>query len=206
MTLLEMTYPVRDPDGTWIGAVRALVDANDLYTVLAPVRVGRTGHAVLLRATDGLVLASDESERILKTTYPGFDSLRAALEGFPIGESGQALFGRSRFKRGYWTIPEVNGVEPARLVGFSPIDQRRRQVAGRGRAGPLGGPRPDPDAHPLSLDPLHRRLRDRDPARALLLLQARAAGDGGEAPPARGARARGDADGRRGLISPKSAR
>ncbi len=123
MTLLEMTYPVRDPEGTWIGTVRALVDANDLYTVLAPVRVGRTGHAVLLRATDGLVLASDESERILKTTYPGFDSLRAALEGFPIGESAQALFGRSRLKRGYWTIPEVKGMEPARLVGFSPIDQ-----------------------------------------------------------------------------------
>ncbi len=122
MTLIELTYPVRAPDGTWIGVVRALLDANDLYTVLAPVRVGRTGHAVLLRATDGLVLASDESERILKATYPGFDSLRAAIEGFPIGESGQALFGRSRFKRGYWTIPELKGIEPARLVGFSPID------------------------------------------------------------------------------------
>ncbi len=121
-TLFELTHPVRGPDGSGIGAVRALVDANDLYTVLAPVRVGRTGHAVLLRATDGLVLASDESERILKTTYPGFDALRAALEGFPIGEPGEALFGRSRFHRGYWTIPAVKGMEPARLVGFSPID------------------------------------------------------------------------------------
>jgi hypothetical protein len=123
VTLFERVYPVRDPDGTWVGAVRALVDANDLYTVLAPVRVGRTGHAVLLRATDGLVLASDESERILKIVYPGFESLRAALEGFPIAEPGEALFGRSRSNRGYWTIPEVKGVEPARLVGFSPVDR-----------------------------------------------------------------------------------
>jgi hypothetical protein len=122
LTLLGISYPVRDPNGNWIGTLRALVDATDIYTVLAPVRVGRTGHAVLLRATDGLVLASDESERNLKTTYPGFDALRAALEGFPIGEPGQALFGRSRFQRGYWTIPQVTGVEPARLVGFSPVD------------------------------------------------------------------------------------
>jgi len=132
LTLLDLAYPVRAADGTWLGAVRTLVDANDLYTVLAPVRIGRTGHAVLVRASDGLVLASDESERILKTTLPGFDSLRSAMEGFPIAESGQALFGRARLHRGYWTIPEVKMqaedgrtaiVEPPRLVGFSPVDQ-----------------------------------------------------------------------------------
>jgi hypothetical protein len=130
--VLELAYPVRARDGAWVGAVRTLVDATDLYTVLAPVRVGRTGHATLLRATDGLVLASDESERILKATYPGFESLRNAMEGFPIAEHGQAIFGRPRFNRGYWTVPEVHAdakdqktplVEPARLVGFSPIDQ-----------------------------------------------------------------------------------
>ena len=84
LTLLELAYPVRGTDGATIGALRALIDANDLYTVLAPVRVGVTGHAVLVRSTDGLVLASDESERILKATLPGFDSLRSAMEGFPI--------------------------------------------------------------------------------------------------------------------------
>jgi hypothetical protein len=131
LTLLDLAYPIRDADGPLLGVVRALLDANDLYTVLAPVRVGTTGHAILVRASDGLVLASDESERILKMTLPGFDSLRSAMEGFPIGESGQALFGRSRLHRGYWTLPEARGqdggrdvlVEPARLVGFSPVDQ-----------------------------------------------------------------------------------
>jgi hypothetical protein len=129
-TLLELAYPVHNGSGATIGAVRALLDANDLYTVLAPVRVGTTGHAILVRSTDGLILASDESERILKTTLPGFDSLRSAMEGFPIAESGQALFGRARLHRGYWTLPEVRGedarnvmIEPARLVGYSPVDQ-----------------------------------------------------------------------------------
>jgi hypothetical protein len=132
LALLEVAYPVRRPDGAWIGAVRALLDASDLYTVLAPVRVGRTGHAVLLRSTDGLILASDESERILKMVFPGWDSLQGALEGFPLAEPGEALFGRTRLRRGYWTLPEVKGktddgkelvIEPTRLVGFSPIDQ-----------------------------------------------------------------------------------
>jgi hypothetical protein len=132
VNLLEITFPVRSPDNVWLGAVRALLDASDLYTVLAPVRVGRTGHASLIRSTDGMILASDESERILKMPFPGFDSLRNAVEGFPLGESGEQIFGRTGPHRGYWTIPDVRGkgedgravlVEPARLVGFSPIDQ-----------------------------------------------------------------------------------
>jgi hypothetical protein len=132
MALFEIVYPVRDADGVFLGATRALVDAMDLYAVLGPVRVGRTGHAVLLRATDGLVLASDESERILKTPLPGFDSLRSALDGFPLGDSGRQLFGTAGQRRGYWTIPDVKLpgaageppiVEPSRLVGFSPVDQ-----------------------------------------------------------------------------------
>jgi hypothetical protein len=131
-TLLSIAFPVRSRDDVWLGAVRALLDASDLYTVLAPVRIGRTGHAALIRATDGMVLASDESERILKTPLPGFDSLRNALEGFPLGESGQQIFGRTGPHRGYWTIPDVKAkdesgrevlIEPARLVGFSPVDQ-----------------------------------------------------------------------------------
>jgi hypothetical protein len=130
--LFELAYPVRDSAGVFIGVTRALVDASDLYTVLAPVRIGRTGHAALVRATDGLVLASDESERILAVPLPGFDLLRSAVEGFPLGESGRQLFGAAGQRRGYWTIPEVRVdgpdgkptiKEPARLVGFSPVDQ-----------------------------------------------------------------------------------
>jgi len=132
VTLFEIVFPVRNPEDVRLGAIRALFDAGELYTVLAPVRIGRTGHASLIRSTDGMVLASDESERILKMPLPGFDSLRNAVEGFPLGDSAQQIFGRTGPRRGYWTIPDVKGkdeggrdvlVEPARLVGFSPVDQ-----------------------------------------------------------------------------------
>ena len=132
LAVFEVAVPVRDRDGTLVGAARALVDLADLYAGLGPVRIGRTGHAVLVRASDGLVLASDETERVLVSPLPGFPSLRSAIEGFPLAESGRQLFGSAAQRRGYWTVPEVREpgtegrpvlVEPARLVGFAPIDQ-----------------------------------------------------------------------------------
>jgi hypothetical protein len=116
--VLDIAYGVRDPaDGRFLGAVFAQVDTTDLYGVLAPVRVGRTGHAVLLRSTDGLILASDESEAVLKRPFSGFDFIQAAIAE----------------RQGYWTIPArtVPGQQPgaearaesARLVGFSPVEQ-----------------------------------------------------------------------------------
>jgi hypothetical protein len=132
LNLFQIALPVRNSEDVWMGTVRALLNAADLYSVLAPVRIGRTGHASLLRSTDGLVLASDESERILKVPLPGFESLRNASEGFPMAQPGQEIFGRARLHHGYWTLPEVKAkdeagremvVEPSRLVGFSPIDQ-----------------------------------------------------------------------------------
>jgi hypothetical protein len=132
VSLLEIAFPVRGAAGAPLGAVRMLLNAADLYTVLAPVRIGRTGHATLVRATDGLVLASDDTDRVLKQPLPGFEQLRNAMEGFPLGQSGQELFGGSGLRRGYWTIPEVRSksedgqkftVEPARIAGYSPVDQ-----------------------------------------------------------------------------------
>jgi hypothetical protein len=131
MAALELGYPVLDEDGLFRGAVRGLLDARDLYGVLAPVRVGRTGHATLIRATDGMILASDEGDRILHAAFPGFPSLSGAVEGFPLAADGEAIFGKARIRRGYWTVQEVKKevegrqvvVEPARVVGFSPVDQ-----------------------------------------------------------------------------------
>jgi hypothetical protein len=130
---IEFGYPIHDDEGLFKGAVRGLVDASSLYGVLAPVRVGRTGHATLVRVSDGMVLASDEVDRNLAATFPGFESLVGAVEGFPLAADGQAIFGKARIRRGYWTIQEVTAevegrqivVEPARVVGFSPVDQIR---------------------------------------------------------------------------------
>jgi hypothetical protein len=132
LPLLDLAYPVRGPDGQWRGAVRAVLDAGDLYGVLAPVRIGRTGHALLLRSTDGIILASDESDRTLEQPLPGFASLDGARRGFPMEDRGEMLFGRLAQRRGYWTIPEIKGkgasgpqsvLARARLVGYAPVDQ-----------------------------------------------------------------------------------
>ena len=109
--MFEIDVPIRDStDGHLLGAVRALYDASDLYSVLASVRVGRTGHAVLMRSTDGLVLAADESSRVLKDRFPGFEYIGVAR----------------RESRGFWTVPSVHSGEidePPRIVGFASVEQ-----------------------------------------------------------------------------------
>ena len=109
--MFEIDVPIRDvTDGHPIGALRALYDASDLYSVLASVRVGRTGHAVLMRTADGLVLAADESSRVLKERFPGFEYIAVAR----------------RENRGFWTIPAVRSgevEEPPRIVGFASVEQ-----------------------------------------------------------------------------------
>ncbi len=117
VALLDIGYPVDLADGRRLGAVYAVVDALDLYAVLAPVRVGRTGHALLLRAKDGLILASDESNKVLQDPYPGFAAIEAAM----------------RERRAFWVVPEVQQrpkdggtptlIEPTRLVGYSQVEQ-----------------------------------------------------------------------------------
>ncbi len=107
----DLAWPVLDADGVLRGAVRAVADAADLYGVLAPVRIGATGHAELARAADGMVLASDEGARVLATAVPGFQYLRAAMAE----------------RRGYWRVPELrlaDGTrERERLLGWSAIEQ-----------------------------------------------------------------------------------
>jgi len=113
--VFEIAYAVYDDQGQWLGAVHALMDAGDLYAVLAPVRIGRTGHADLIRSSDGLVLASDNTALELSRVHPGFAAIQAA----------------QRERRGFWIVPESEETledgsmrrEPRRLLGYSLIDQ-----------------------------------------------------------------------------------
>lgn len=116
LPVLELAWPVLSPDGAFLGALRALIDASDVYGVLAPVRVGRTGHAELVRSTDGLVLASDQTPRVLEQRLSGFEMMEASLAA----------------RRNYVTLPDVRRkgpdgveqvVEPARLVAVSAVEQ-----------------------------------------------------------------------------------
>jgi hypothetical protein len=116
ISLLEIDYPIVEPDtGQWLGAVHALLDSGDLYGVLGPVRIGRTGRAVLVRGDDGLVVASDESKKVLADKFGGFELIQAAIA------AGQQ----------HWTIPEMRTKTPsgdtvtreARLVAYSAVEQ-----------------------------------------------------------------------------------
>jgi hypothetical protein len=116
--LIEIAVPIRGRDGRMLGAVRSLIDAYDVYNqVFAPVRLGTTGHAVLLRTRDGLILASDENQRVLQDRFQGFEILQAAQGA----------------RRGHWTLPEIRQktiageeqVEAKRVVGLSPVDRVR---------------------------------------------------------------------------------
>jgi hypothetical protein len=125
--VFEMAHPVRDSgDGHLLGVLRIATDWTGFYGILAPVRIGRTGHAVLL-AADGKVLVSDANE---PPVFPGFAMLQEALQGFPLNEHADRLFGSARGQRGSWTLPEIRSggpgtprVDPARIVGFARIDQ-----------------------------------------------------------------------------------
>ncbi len=112
LAVFDVAWPVLDEAGVLRGALRAVVDASDLYGVLAAVRVGRTGHAELARLTDGMVLASDDASRVLRATVPGFAYVRAAMAE----------------RRGYWLVPDIEAgegrpAEGARVLGFSPTEQ-----------------------------------------------------------------------------------
>jgi hypothetical protein len=111
--VLELAFPVYDDEAQLRGAVRGLLDVGHIFAILAPVRLGRTGHATLVRASDGMILTSGESQQILRSTFPGFPQIEAAI----------------RERRGFWSVPELATktptgepfVEPARLVGYSPV-------------------------------------------------------------------------------------
>jgi hypothetical protein len=109
--MFELDVPIRDAtDGRVLGAMRALYDASDLYSALATVRFGRTGHAALMRSADGMLLATDESSRVLKESFPGFEYITVAR----------------REHRVSWAMPAIKTAEvsePPRLVGFAPIEQ-----------------------------------------------------------------------------------
>jgi C4-dicarboxylate-specific signal transduction histidine kinase len=79
LALFHLAWPVRDGEGTFLGAVRAVLDARDLDAVLAPVRVGETGHALLLRGRDGMILGGDDTAGVLEARYPGYSQLQAAM-------------------------------------------------------------------------------------------------------------------------------
>jgi len=116
LALFHIAWPVHDGEGRFLGAVRAVLDAADLDAVLAPVRVGETGHALLRRGRDGMILGGDERVGVLEARYPGYSQLQAAMaenrsswlvtEQTTTGEAGEERL-----------------LAPARFAAFSRVSQ-----------------------------------------------------------------------------------
>ena len=81
--MLEMAVPVRDKLGgdeyLVIGVLKVLLGASELFSVVSAVERGETGHALLVSAEDGTVIAGREPGDIMRRQYPGFASLQEAL-------------------------------------------------------------------------------------------------------------------------------
>lgn len=65
---MNIATPVRDQDGAVIGILRGTVDVSVIFETLSAVRIGQTGEAILLDASDNILYASDES--MLMQTAP----------------------------------------------------------------------------------------------------------------------------------------
>jgi len=111
-----------------------------------PHREDRPRLAAALDRRHGPRLGRERADH--EMPMPGWESLRNAVEGFPLGESGQQIFARSGSRRGYWTMPEVRSRDEAAATSSSsrpassasrPSTRSPTSSGCDGRAGPLGG-------------------------------------------------------------------
>jgi hypothetical protein len=126
LALFHVAWPVHDGEGLFLGAVRAVLDAQDLDAVLAPVRVGESGHAVLLRGRDGMILGGAANVGVLESRYAGYPQLQAAMaenrtswlvtaQTEPVEEGGERLVAPARFAA-FSHVRQIPGVDWVVLV------------------------------------------------------------------------------------------
>ncbi len=60
------------------GVLKALIDVRDVFAVMASVRFGETGRALLLNGPDRSIINSDDPDNVMKDTHPGFVHLQEA--------------------------------------------------------------------------------------------------------------------------------
>jgi hypothetical protein len=79
---MDVAIPIRVGEGEQeriVGVLKALIDVRDLFAVLDAVKVGGTGHALLLNAPDRTIITSTNPSRVMKEVYPGFVHLNEAV-------------------------------------------------------------------------------------------------------------------------------
>jgi hypothetical protein len=79
---LDVAVPVQFQDGesAWVGGVlKALIDVREVFAVVDAVRVGESGHALLLNAPDKTIINNPNPDEVMKNEQPGFVHLQEAL-------------------------------------------------------------------------------------------------------------------------------
>lgn len=79
---IVVAVPVRigkDDEQRVVGVLKAHIDVRDLFAVMASVKFGESGRALLLNGPDRTVINSDEPDDVMKDAHPGFVHLQEAL-------------------------------------------------------------------------------------------------------------------------------
>lgn len=81
---LEVAVPLRetisDSQTEVTGVLKALIGAEELFSVIGSVKRGESGHAVLVSSRDGTVIAGADPEDVMKRKYPAFAQLQETLQ------------------------------------------------------------------------------------------------------------------------------
>ena len=82
---MDIAVPVRTGEGDdqrVVGVLKALIDVRDVFAVMASVRFGESGRALLLNGPDRSIINRDDPGDVMKDTHPGFvHMLEAQAEG-----------------------------------------------------------------------------------------------------------------------------
>jgi hypothetical protein len=87
---MEIAEPIIDPaTRSAIGVIKAVVDTREIFGLINSVRVGQSGHAVLMRG-DGTVITSPHVSIAQQLPYSFFEQVRmAASSNRPVVEAGE---------------------------------------------------------------------------------------------------------------------
>jgi hypothetical protein len=105
---MEVAVPVRQKSGEETivaGVLKGLIDARDLASVVGSVRVGETGHALLVDASDGVVISGGEG--VDRSAYQGMPSLQQAMR------DGRSSFVRPGEGSDRWLVGVSRMPEPS---------------------------------------------------------------------------------------------
>jgi hypothetical protein len=127
---MEIAEPILDPvTKSAIGVIKAVIDTREIFGLINSVRVGQTGHAVLVRG-DGTVITSPHITIAQQLPYTHFEQVRlAAGTNRPVVEAGEKAdrvyigMPRTKLKDTYPELDWYVAVQQPRDEAFLPFNR-----------------------------------------------------------------------------------